>query len=150
MKRFCKTSRNPKGFTLVEVLVVIAVVAILSTVVTISISAVIKSSQKKAAASSLESYWRITSIYMNQCNLGYGSFSKNQLKTRFPANVLKTLSTEPCVKGSLTKDGTIYIQYKENPKSTVAKYSIVRITLRSGGKLYSTTNGTKLIGPSAA
>ena len=147
MKRFCKTSKNPKGFTLIEVLVVVALIAVLSSVVAVSLSAVVRSSQKKAAQASLESYWRITSIYVNQCNLGYGSFSKTQLKTRFPANVLKELSKDPCVKGSLPKDGTIYIQYKENPKSTVAKYSIIKITLRSGGKFYSTTNGIKMTGP---
>ena len=148
MKRFCKTSRNPKGFTLLELVVVIAIIGVLSTVMVLSISAVLKNSRNKAAKSSLENYWKITTIYFNQCNLGYGTFSEKQLKTRYPSGVLKSLSTAACGTSGLTSNNTIWVQYKTNDKSTTSKYVIVKITLRLNNQLYSTTNGLKIIGPS--
>ena len=148
MKRFCKTSRNPKGFTLVELIVVIAIIGILASVVSVSIIAITRNARTKAAKTSLENYWRITALYFSQINMCYGGSEPNEkhLKTRLPNNILQSggLSDKPC---SSLSDGKIYIQYEKDPKSAKNKYTIQKITLRQNNKYYYTTTGTSVTGP---
>ncbi len=143
MKRFCKTSKNPKGFTLVELVVVIAIIGIIASIAVVSLTAVMKSTKKKAAANALEDYWRITSIYFNQVNLGYGSSSpsESQLKTRFPSGVLQKLTTSSPQKTDLTGNGKVWVQFSENSKSTKNKFTIKKIYICMNSEYYYTTTG---------
>ena len=134
MRRFCK---NKKGFTLIEVIVVIAIVAILGMIVTASTIAVLRNAESKAAEKTLRNYWNLTSKAVDQANLGLtiGGVTKDLVKTRLGitnANTL-TVSTSACKD---LKEGYTYVQYSINNKSINHKYTLTRITINYKGNIY--------------
>ena len=141
--------RNKKGFTLVEVVVVIAIIAILGSIIAVSVMAILKNSEKKAVSTKLTSYWKITSTAFSQINKGFAtatSPSATFLESRLPLkNSQIKLGTEKCT--SISKDESIYIQYTKNTKSVNNKYTLVCIWLRYNGKYYYTTDGKDVTGP---
>ena len=135
--------RHKKGFTLIELVVVIAIMGILASIVTVSATSIAKSSEKKAATSSVLSCWETTNTYFLQLNAGFGgSPSLTQLKTRI-SNVTGLSTNAPT---SLAK-GKYYVQYTYNKSDLRSKYTIVKITYNYKGKYYSSTNGSTVTGP---
>ena len=140
--------RNKKGFTLIEVLVVVAIIAILGAIVTASTVAILRSSRKKAVTSNLTSYWSITVTAFNQINKGYttsASPSAAFLKTRL--NFEPKLGTGDCPKLS---ENEIYIKYEYNSKSVNQKYTVTAIYIRYKNQYYYTTDGKTVTGPKDA
>ena len=141
--------RNKKGFTLIEIIVVIAIIAILGGIVAGSIYAVYRKSEKKAATSKLTESWSITTTAFHQINRGFTTFSSpnvNFLSTRLGTTKI-ILGTNECE--SLAKD-YIYIRYEYNPKSVSNKYKVVCIWTNKDGNYYYTTDGKNVIGPQSA
>ena len=141
--------RNKKGFTLIEIIVVIAIIAILGGIVATSIFAIYRNSEKKAASSKLSESWNITSTAFHQINRGFTTVSSpnvNFLSTRLGTTKIK-LGTKACE--SLSKD-YIYIQYEYNPKSVSNKYKIICIWTNKDDNYYYTRDGKTVIGPQSA
>ena len=140
--------RNKKAFTLIEILVVIAIIGILSAIVTVSTIAIVKNSRKKAVSARLCSYWSITATAFNQINKGFTTYSSPNadfLATRLGLEKKSIkLGSEECT--SLSND-QIYIQYKYNSKSVSNKYSLVCIWTRYNNDYYYTTDGKTVSGP---
>ena len=141
--------RNKKGFTLIEVLVVIAIFGILSAIVTVSTMAILRSSKKKTVSTKLENYWSTTTTAFNQINKGFSTFDKPNaefLGMRLGLDKKNVyLGTDPCA--SLPNDNSIYIQYEYNAKSLYSKYKLKCIWIRYEGSYYYTSDGSSSIGP---
>ncbi len=71
--------KNNKGFTLVELVVTIAIIAILATTVTLSVSAVVKSNKKKVQQAEVESAYATCSAVFTELNSGFSTISLDQL-----------------------------------------------------------------------
>ena len=133
---------NRKAFTLIELVVVIAIIAILSMIVTASIIAVLRNSERKSMETALNNYWRLTETYFDQINKGMTTSNIPQrealatrLNMRYTYILLKTSACQSC------SNGYLYIQYADNPKSTIARYSITKMTYRYKGTYYKTEDG---------
>ena len=140
MNRF---RRNKKGFTLIELLVVMAIIAILGTIVTASVIAILRNSERKSAETSLTTYWRLTSQYLDQVNKHLTTSNTPQLSAlaaRLNDNSI-TLSTSDCKSLS---NGNFYIQYQENTKSVSQRYTIKKIIYNREGTYYKTEDGKKV------
>ncbi len=125
---------------------VVAIIAILGAIVTVSTIAILRSSEKKSVTSKLSNYWSITNTAFNQINKGFttsGSPTKDFLKTRLGTDKIK-LGTDECP--TLSND-YIYIQYTENKKSVNQKYTVTAIYIRYNSKYYYTTDGKSASGP---
>lgn len=148
MKLFRK---NKKGFTLLEVIVVIAIVAILGMIVTASVIAALRNAEKKAATTTLSNYWNLTSKAVNQANLGLtmNGITTDLIKTRLGITGNNTLEVKTTACKSLA-EGHTYVQYSVNNKSVNHKYSLVRITINYKGKIYYTTDGKEVVGPKSS
>ena len=149
--------RNKKAFTLIEIVVVIGIIAILAAIVTVSTIAILKNTQKKAAASKLRSHWSITVTYFNQVNKGFTTYSTPQteaLATRLGTkSKYLSMGTDECSGLSDDDKGNysyMYIQYKINETSLSNKYQVVAIHIRYKGEYYSTTDGQEITGPKSA
>lgn len=134
--------RNKKGFTLIEIVVVIAIIGILGAIATMSGMAIIKNNEKKAAATSVKNYWKLSTQTFNQLNLGYKNAKKaTDLKT-FLAAQLGTnelvVSTAEC---SALKEGGIYVQYLQDSKNTNNRYQLIALSYNYKGRIFYTTDG---------
>ncbi len=141
--------RNKKGFTLIEVVVVTLIIAILGSIVGVSIAAVIKNTEKKSATTALTNYWNLTSQAFNQINLGLSN-TTTPTNTFLATRLGKQNGTVICTKNACTKlstKGNIHVQYDENASSKFARYTIKRIVLNYNGKLYYTDDGKSIKGP---
>ena len=133
---------NRKAFTLIEVVVVIAIIGILAAIVTASTIAVLRNSERKTIETTLTNYWRLTETYFNQVNKGMtaaGTPQRDAIATRI--NMRSTyvlLKTNPCQSCS---NNYLYIQYSDNSKSSIARFSIVKMTYRYKGTYYKTEDG---------
>ncbi|MBO4473191.1 MAG: prepilin-type N-terminal cleavage/methylation domain-containing protein, partial [Clostridia bacterium] len=88
---------NSKAFTLIELVVVIAIIAILSMIVTASTIAVLRNTQRKSMETTLSNYWRLTETYFDQINKGMSASGAPQrealgtrLNMRYSYIILKT------------------------------------------------------------
>ena len=127
-----------------EVIVVIAILATLASIVTISASTAARGGEKKAATAAILSYWETTNNYFYQLNAGYGSApSLTQMRTRLGDKVAGVGTNPP---SSLSK-GKIYIQYAVNKGNIRSKYTIVKITYNYKGHYYSSVDGSTVTGP---
>lgn len=140
--------KNKKGFTLIEVIVVVAIIGILSAIATLSVMAVYRNNETKAATTAITNYWKTTARAFNQINLGYStiktpnsSFIAAQLGK---ANGTVTVSTSPCT--TLSK-GRIHIQYEKDPTNRLNQFTIKRIVINYEGKYYYSDDGKKVRGP---
>ena len=137
--------RNKKAFTLVELIVVIAILGVLASIVTVSASSAKKSSEKRAATSAIVGYWNTTNNYFYQLNATRtGPPKVAQLKTRLGNDVVQGIGEDPPT--SLSK-GKIYIQYAVNNGNVGSKYTIVKITYNYSGRYYSSVDGSTVTGP---
>ena len=134
--------KNSKAFTLIELVVVIAIIAILGMIVTASTIAVLRNSERKSLETTLTNYWRLTETYFDQVNKGLttaGSPQRDAIATRLNIKntsiLLKTSACQSC------SNNYLYIQYADNPKSTIARYSIKKMTYRYKGTYYKTEDG---------
>lgn len=141
--------RNRKGFTLIEVLVVIAIIGILGGIVAVSTVAVLKNSEKKSATTTLINYWNLTAQAFNQINLGFTMTDRPTsafIATRLGKDSnMVTCVTSECT--TLTTDGKVHIQYTDNKSSRNSRYQIKRIAMKYNGKLYYTDDGKTVKGP---
>ena len=141
--------KNRKGFTLIEIVVVIGIIGILATLVTVSIFAVQRNSEKNAAQKSLSGYWSLTEQAFNQVNLGYSTYKSPTamlIASRIGLQTNQiTISKEECSKLSGTK--ILYIQYTEDPSSARNRYKIARIIIKYNNRYYYTDDGKKCYGP---
>ena len=130
MRRFCK---NKKGFTLLEVIVVIAIIAILGMIVAASTIAVLRNAEKKAATNTLSNYWNLTSKAVDQANLGLtiGGVSKDLVASRISISDPKKLTVSTTACKSLS-EGYVYVQYSYNNKSVNHKYTLTLRTATDG------------------
>jgi len=133
---------NSKAFTLIELVVVIAIIAILSMIVTASTIAVLRNTQRKSMETTLSNYWRLTEMYFNQINKGMSTSGAPQrealgtrLNMRYSYIILKTTPCQSC------SNNYLHIQYADNPKSSISRYSIVKMTYRYKGTYYKTEDG---------
>ena len=150
--------RNKKGFTLIELVAVIAIIAILGGIVAASTVAIVKNSTKKSIASKLKSYWSITNTAFDQINKGFSTYDNPDvyfLSTRLKTNNL-FIGTKECTSlpdpyspENKNKDDPIYIQYSDNPKSLRKRYTIVQIWIRHGNDYYYTKDGKTVVGPNS-
>ena len=141
---FYKQCKNRKGFTLIEIIVAIAIIAVLSTIGVVSISSALNTSGKKAASTFLSSTWSTTATYFLQASSGFTSdttISRATLNKTFNDGRVYALSETALntTSNSLT-NGKVYIQYQVNT-SSIQKYTIVKITYKYKNKYYSTING---------
>ena len=134
--------KNKKGFTLIEVVVVIAIIGILASIVTVSTIAVLRNSERKANETALKNFWRLTAQYIDQVNKRMTTTTtpnKDAIATRLNMDGKKILlSTVNC--RSLSS-GYIYIQYNDNEKSTIARYSLYAMVYNYNGTYYRTYDG---------
>ena len=132
--------RNKKGFTLVELLIVMAIIAILGTIVTASVIAIQRNSERKSAQTALTNYWRLSSQYLDQVNrklTSNGTPQQAALGVRLNDTTI-VLSTNNCTS---LKNEQFYIQYEENPKSVSKRFTIKRIIYNHEGTYYKTEDG---------
>lgn len=134
--------KQKKAFTLIELVVVIMIIGILGAIVTASTIAILRNSERKSLETTLTNYWRLTETYFDQVNKKMTTFDAPQrdaIATRLNMkNTLIQLKTTPCKSLS---NNYLYIQYSDNPKSTIARYSIVKMTYRYNGTFYKTEDG---------
>ena len=138
--------RNKKGFTLIEVIVIIGILAILSSIVAVSMIAILRKSEKNTVTSTLNGYWKITVTSFNQINKGFTTVTsptKDFLKTRLNTTKLSIGTSDP----TSISEGYIYIKYEKNPKSVYNKYKVVCIYMRYKDNYYYTTDGISVTGP---
>ena len=141
--------RNKKGFTLIEVLVVITIIAILGSIVAVSTVAILRNAEKKTVTARLNNYWSISAKAFHQVNHGFSTGSgttalKDLLKTRLGSGITIVLGTDKCT--SLSKN-TVYLQYEYNQQSLNNKYKLVCIWTRYEDNYYYTTDGESIVGP---
>ena len=134
--------KQKKAFTLIEVVVVIAIIGILGAIVTVSTIAILRNSERKSVETTLTNYWRLTEVYFDQVNKGMTTYSAPQrdaIATRLNMkNTMIQLKTAAC---KTLSNNYLYIQYAENPKSMIARYSITKMTYRYKGTYYKTEDG---------
>lgn len=83
--------KNNKGFTMVELVVTIAILAILATTVTLSVTAVINSSKRKTQQAEIESAYSTCGAVFTEINSGFSTIEISNLneilKQRIGSNV---------------------------------------------------------------
>ena len=141
-----------KGFTLIEVMVVVAIIAILASLVGVSVAQIRRNSQKKAANTALTTYWNKTNEAFRALNLKV--MRTSNLKTTVATYLGMdsknlTIDKNPPSATSLGK-GMIHIQYKEDKTSLTERYTLVKIWYNSQGKYYSTNDGKNCTGPDSS
>ena len=127
-----------KGFTLVELIVVVAILGIFASIAAISMSSIKTSTQKKAAETTISSYWKSTENYFYTLNSGFGGSPSITMLQTLAGDKIQTLSTK--APSSVSK-GKIYIQYAVNSGNLNSKYSVVKIVYNYNGKYYVSTDG---------
>lgn len=140
--------KRKKGFTVIEIVVVVAIIAVLATIVTVSTVAILKSSEKKSATSSLTNYWNLSVQAFNQINLGFTTL--NRPNSSFLASRLGKAAGDVIVGQNeclVLSDGRIHIQYTDNPESTKNRYQIKRIVIKYKDHYYYTDDGKTIYGP---
>lgn len=137
-------SKNTRGFTLIELIVVMAIISILTTIVTMSISSALKTTTNKSASTYLKTSWTVTATYLTEMSSGFTSQNVNasSLNLRFNDNRVSYLTTEAFPFSTLIPllTGKVHIQYKINTGAG-SKYIIARIVYRYKNTYYYTTNG---------
>ena len=133
-----------KGFTLVELIVVVAILGIFATIAAISMSSVKTATQKKSAQTAITSYWKSTENYFYTLNSGFGGAPSTSMLQTLAGDKLQTLSTK--APSSVSK-GKIYIQYSVNSGNLNSKYAVVKIVYNYNGKYYVSTDGNTVTGP---
>ena len=149
MKDFCDTiismrktflTKLKKGFTLVELIVVVAILGIFASIAAISMSSIKTSTQKKAAEATIASYWKSTENYFYTLNSGFGGAPSLTMLQTLAGNKVSTLKPRAPSNSSVAK-GKIYIQYAVNSGNLNSKYSVVQIVYNYNGKYYVSTDG---------
>ena len=149
--------KNKIGFTLVEVLVVVAIMAVLGSIATVSYSAITKSAQQRAASSAIVNYWGIANDYFFVINAGFGGTpSRDQMCARTGIdNQHIFLSQDHPTDTNFPKDNPhaqsrpgVYVQYTEDKENIFQRYTVKKIVYRdSKGNYYYSLNGTEISGP---
>lgn len=130
--------KNSKGFTMVELVVTIAIIAILATTVSLSVSAVVKSSKKKSQQAEVESAYATCGAVFTELNSGFSTISLDQLdnvlEQRIGSNIVLVKRLDNSNKNADTftqdniqnvKDGYyIYYRYGEITKEGGNQYYI--------------------------
>lgn len=133
---------NSKAFTLIELVIVIAIIGVLAMIVTASTIAVLRNAERKSLETTLTNYWRLTETYFDQVNKGMTTTNIPQrealgtrLNMKYTFILLKTTPCQSC------SNNYLYIQYADNPKSSIARFSITKMTYKYKGTYYKTEDG---------
>ena len=140
--------KHSKGFTLIEVMVVVAIIAILGSLVTVSVIQIRKNAEKKAANNALSTYWTKTNEAFRALNMNVmqsSDFKRTVLTYLGKDSKEVTIDKTACQ--SLSK-GNVYIQYKEDKDSLTQRYTLVKIWINYQGNIYSTSDGKNCSPPS--
>lgn len=107
---------NKKGFTLIEVIMVIAIIAILSIILTPNVMVFINKNNKKSCEKMISNIESAAKMYVNQnkYELGFDCSGKSKeitLKTLVDTGYLTKNITNPINKEEISLDNTISVTY---------------------------------------
>ncbi len=107
---------NKKGFTLIEVIMVIAIIAILSIILTPNVMVFINKNNKKSCEKMISNIESAAKMYVNQnkYELGFdcsGKAKEITLKTLVDTGYLTKNITNPINKEEISLDNTVSVTY---------------------------------------
>ena len=148
-----KRLKNKKGFTLVELLVTIAIIGILSTMVGLSVNFFIKQANEKTQFTTIETAVKTCNAIFMETNLGYSGISVGDI-TEYQSRIGSYVKEVNNVTGGTVNTSDVsadnnemYIYYKYDGKyadgSNEPKYYLVNIIYKIDNNvwIYSYTNG---------
>jgi prepilin-type N-terminal cleavage/methylation domain-containing protein len=130
--------KNKKGFTLIELMVVIAIIAILATVVLVALQGARDAAEDSKRQSAVTQVRSIAEIHYATNNQVYTGFNTSQnadwvhISTEMPAIVASVTDEAYCVYMALTGDDAFCLSNTEGP----GKYPASEITCGTGTNSY--------------
>ena len=118
---------NKKGFTLIEVIMVIAIIAILSIILTPNVMVFINKNNKKSCEKMISNIESAAKMYVNQnkYELGFdcsGKAKEITLKTLVDTGYLTKNITNPINKEEISLDNTVSVTY--NCENKIFTYKV--------------------------
>ena len=106
---------NKKGFTLIEVIMVIAIIAVLSIILAPNVMVFINKNNKKSCEKVISNIESATKMYVNQnkyeLNFSCNTSKEITLKTLVDAGYLTKNITNPINKEEISLDNTVSVTY---------------------------------------
>lgn len=112
---------NNKGFTLIELIVVVAIIALLSLVLTPNVISLINKNKVNSYNDTIKSIEMAAATYVSDNRYGLGitctdNEKKVTLKTLVEAGALTSIPTNPCTNGNFVDTEEVTITYYCNTK----------------------------------